>query len=91
MMGSDGYLTLVDYSLCIELKDGKKTNEICGIPEYLAPEIVKHQDYSFEVDWWALGFLVYELIVGFPPFFTHDASDNEQMYDHIKTKYLTFP
>ena len=39
-----------------------------GTPEYLAPEIVAHQNYGPESDWWAIGILFYELLVGETPF-----------------------
>lgn len=62
----------------------------CGTPEYLAPEILAETGHSFPVDWWALGVLTYEMIVGFPPFYTGN-SNNQKMYELIKNKPPFFP
>ena len=42
-------------------------------------------EYGFSVDWWALGILIYEMIVGFPPFYTGNRR-NDQMFKNIKQK-----
>ncbi|KAK0627044.1 kinase [Immersiella caudata] len=45
-----------------------------GTPDYIAPELFYDQGYSFEIDWWSLGTIIYECLVGWPPF----ASENPQ-------------
>ncbi|OHS94999.1 RAC family serine/threonine-protein kinase like protein [Tritrichomonas foetus] len=61
----EGHIKLTDFGLS---KICDTTSTFCGTPEYLAPEIVNHQPYGKEVDWWALGALTYELIFGNTPF-----------------------
>jgi serine/threonine protein kinase len=42
--------------------------EVVGTPDYLAPEILLAQGHGAEVDWWSSGIVLYELLVGVPPF-----------------------
>ena len=70
-MDADGYLCITDFGLAKILEETGQSNSFCGTPEYLAPEILqKNVNYSYPVDWWTLGILSYELIVGITPFVT---------------------
>lgn len=89
-MGEDGYICLTDFGLAKILEGNEQAYSFCGTPEYLAPEILEEKGHAFPVDWWALGILTYEMIVGFPPFYT-GSPNNQKMYDLIKTKPVFFP
>lgn len=41
----------------------------CGTAEYLAPEMIEETGHNKEIDYWALGILIYEMIVGIPPYY----------------------
>ncbi|KAF3017211.1 Serine/threonine-protein kinase [Neopestalotiopsis sp. 37M] len=46
-----------------------------GTPDYIAPEIFTGQGYSFDCDWWSLGTIMFECLVGWPPFCAEDSHD----------------
>lgn len=64
----------------------------CGTPEYLSPEMLLHRmrgsGYSFEIDWWSLGIVSFEMVVGYVPFFDRDFN---RMCEKILHRPLRFP
>lgn len=66
-----GHVHLTDFGLVKEgmLHDDDLTFTFCGSPEYLAPEVLNAVGYGKEIDWWAMGTLLYEMIEGIPPFY----------------------
>jgi len=66
LIDQEGYLKLIDFGkakYCLT-----RTFSIVGSPEYLAPEIILNIGHGKGADWWALGILIYEMIVGIDPF-----------------------
>lgn len=78
LIDQTGYIKLCDFGFCKVMKT--KTWTLCGTPEYLAPEVILSKGYSFPVDWWACGVLIFEMVAGHPPFF---ASDPNKVYEKI--------
>lgn len=69
----NGYLKLIDFGNSKFLLGNQKTYTLCGVPESCAPEMLCTKGHSCPVDWWALGVLLFEITVGYSPFY----SDNE--------------
>ena len=69
MVDSNGHIKLTDFGLSKMVKKQKdKAFTICGTPQYLAPEILSDDGYDSTVDWWSLGCVMYEMLVGKAPF-----------------------
>ncbi|XP_045916763.1 cGMP-dependent protein kinase 1 [Micropterus dolomieu] len=88
MMDVKGYIKLVDFGFAKELVRGEKTYSFVGTPEYMAPEIIKNQGHDFAVDFWSLGVLIFELLVGSPPF---SSSEPQKIYAKILDGVLKYP
>uniref|UniRef100_F1KTH0 G protein-coupled receptor kinase n=1 Tax=Ascaris suum TaxID=6253 RepID=F1KTH0_ASCSU len=63
-----GHVRISDLGLAVELKDNEPIRGRVGTVGYMAPEIVKNERYSYGVDWWGVGCLIYEMIEGKAPF-----------------------
>uniref|UniRef100_A0A1A7ZIV8 Protein kinase N1 n=1 Tax=Nothobranchius furzeri TaxID=105023 RepID=A0A1A7ZIV8_NOTFU len=65
LLDTEGYVKIADFGLCKEgMGYGDRTSTFCGTPEFLAPEVLTDTSYTRAVDWWGLGVLVYEMLVG---------------------------
>jgi len=72
-----GYLKLTDFGFA---KKRNQTTSLCGTPDYLAPELIQGLVQNFGVDWWCLGVLLFEMLVGRVPF---RDTEKMKMYEHI--------
>lgn len=86
LIDSMGYLKLSDFGFAKIVKE--RTYTLCGTPEYIAPEILRNQGHGKGADWWALGVLIYEMLVGIDPF---NANDPMEIYKRILSADLRFP
>lgn len=72
LVGLDGYIKLADFGFVKQIQKSERTYTCCGTPEYMAPEIIENKGYRESVDWWALGIMLYELMIGAPPYLAQD-------------------
>lgn len=83
-----GYLKIIDYGLAKILKNNEEATSFCGTPEYIAPELVNKQAYDKNVDWWAVGVLIYEMLIGVTPFFN---KNQNVLMSKIQNASFVFP
>ena len=68
LLNDKNIIKLCDFGWCVKLENNEKKNTICGTYEYMSPELIKNENYDFNVDIWALGILLYEMLHGKSPF-----------------------
>ncbi|XP_030061246.1 serine/threonine-protein kinase N2 isoform X2 [Microcaecilia unicolor] len=89
LLDTEGFVKIADFGLCKEgMGFGDKTSTFCGTPEFLAPEVLTETSYTRAVDWWGLGVLIYEMLVGESPF---PGDDEEEVFDSIVNDEVRYP
>jgi protein kinase A len=88
LLCANGYSKLTDFGFAKILEPGTRTYTLCGTPEYIAPEVLLNKGHGKPVDWWTLGILIYEMIVGQPPFCDEDPMG---IYQKILAGKVYFP
>ncbi|XP_072285989.1 serine/threonine-protein kinase N3 [Pyxicephalus adspersus] len=89
LMDGSGFVKIADFGLCKEgMGYGDRTSTFCGTPEFLAPEVLTDTSYTYAVDWWGLGVLIYEMLVGECPF---PGDDEEEVFDSIVNEEVHYP
>ncbi|KAK4748144.1 hypothetical protein SAY87_014730 [Trapa incisa] len=61
-----------------------------GTPDYIAPEVLLKKGYGMECDWWSLGAIMFEMLVGYPPFYSDDPMTTCRKIVNWRT-HLKFP
>ncbi|KAM3620806.1 uncharacterized protein V6R79_002229 [Siganus canaliculatus] len=89
MLDKDGHIKIADFGMCKENVLGEaKATTFCGTPDYIAPEILLGQKYTFSVDWWSFGVLVYEMLIGQSPF---QGDDEDELFESIRSDTPHYP
>uniref|UniRef100_A0A4W5JRJ9 Protein kinase N2b n=1 Tax=Hucho hucho TaxID=62062 RepID=A0A4W5JRJ9_9TELE len=89
LLDTEGYVKIADFGLCKEgMGYQDRTSTFCGTPEFLAPEVLTETSYTRAVDWWGLGVLIFEMLVGESPF---PGDDEEEVFDSIVNDEVRYP
>lgn len=88
MLDWEGNIKITDFGLSkLGIEQNKLVYSFVGTPEYLSPEIVKGSGYNKTTDWWSLGAIMYEMLVGRSPFYH---KNYDKILDNILFKDISF-
>eukprot|EP00656_Telonema_subtile_P000409 TRINITY_DN1018_c0_g1_i4.p1 TRINITY_DN1018_c0_g1~~TRINITY_DN1018_c0_g1_i4.p1 ORF type:complete len:298 (-),score=66.46 TRINITY_DN1018_c0_g1_i4:279-1172(-) len=88
LIATNGYIRMIDFGFAKHLPNNGKTYTRIGTSEYLAPEVIEGIGHGLPVDWWTLGVLVYEMLLGTSPFY-HDKED--RVFEKVLSGKINFP
>ncbi|XP_044307088.1 protein kinase C delta type isoform X2 [Varanus komodoensis] len=89
MLDKEGHIKIADFGMCKENVFGEnKATTFCGTPDYIAPEILQGMKYTFSVDWWSFGVLLYEMLIGQSPF---HGDDEDELFESIRVDTPHYP
>ena len=90
VIANDGHTKLIDFGMAktniTEVQKGAKT--FCGSVKYLAPEMLRKIGHGQALDWYLLGVLLYEMLVGVTPYFS---TNKDELFDNIINGKLKLP
>ncbi|KAK1227336.1 Vacuolar protein sorting-associated protein 70 [Marasmius sp. AFHP31] len=90
LLGLNGELKIADFGWSVHAP-GNRRRTMCGTLDYLPPEMVEGKEHTERVDYWALGVLTYEFLVGNPPFEVRGHGGVDRTYTRIVKVDLRFP
>jgi serum/glucocorticoid-regulated kinase 2 len=90
LLDQDGHIKLADFGISrLNFTERDRSTTFCGSPEYMSPEMLKpSRIHGRQVDYYALGALLFEMLTGLPP---HFSENREEMYRKILSANIEFP
>ncbi|ODV97201.1 hypothetical protein PACTADRAFT_48951 [Pachysolen tannophilus NRRL Y-2460] len=92
LLNARGHLVLTDFGLSKQQSSDNGDEDVCnsiiGTPEYMAPEVLRGENYSYEVDWWSLGCVIFDMLSGKPPF---TGNNHKIVMNKILTEKIKYP
>ena len=89
LVGSNGELKIADFGWSVHAPSSRRTT-LCGTLDYLPPEMIEGHEHDESVDIWSLGVLLYEFLVGCPPFESANQKDTCQRIKDVDIKFPDF-
>ncbi|XP_036897987.1 rhodopsin kinase GRK1 [Sturnira hondurensis] len=92
LLDDEGNVRISDLGLAVELKEGQtKTKGYAGTPGFMAPELLRGEEYGFSVDYFALGVTLYEMISARGPFRARgEKVENKELKHRILTEAVKY-
>ncbi|PIA50070.1 hypothetical protein AQUCO_01300657v1 [Aquilegia coerulea] len=84
-LGEEGSKTTPEQT---QKREQRQKQSAVGTPDYLAPEILLGMGHGATADWWSVGVILFELLVGIPPF---NAEHPQQIFDNIMNRDIPWP
>jgi serine/threonine protein kinase len=85
VIDADGHAMLTDFGLSKQgISDNISAKSFCGSIAYLAPEMIKRRGHGKAVDWYLLGVILYEMLIGVPPFYSNNKDQLFYNIEHMK-------
>ncbi|KAI8099861.1 kinase-like domain-containing protein [Halteromyces radiatus] len=88
LLSEQGHAHLTDFNIAVQFSESKPLTSVAGSMAYMAPEVLMKRGYLASVDWWSLGVVCYELLIGKRPF---RGKTNEALQQAILHDNITFP
>ncbi|EGR33665.1 protein kinase domain protein [Ichthyophthirius multifiliis] len=89
LLTKNGHIKLSDFGLCKQT-NRKRLFSTVGTPDYIAPEVFGQEGYTESVDWWSVGIIIYEMLIGYPPFNSENPNSTCKKIVQWR-KYFQFP
>ena len=92
LIDADGYLKIIDFGISRKVKKNEDAKTYAGTADYMAPEMINRSGYDKSIDWWAVGIMMYEMLIGCNPFKIGKVKIGGDMYfNRVKNQKVIFP
>ncbi|KAG2458922.1 ULK2 kinase, partial [Polypterus senegalus] len=84
-------IKIADFGFARYLQSNMMAATLCGSPMYMAPEVIMSQNYDAKADLWSIGTVIYQCLVGKPPFQANSPQDLRLFYEKNRTLVPIIP
>ncbi|KAK8820741.1 ribosomal protein S6 kinase alpha-3 [Blastocystis sp. ATCC 50177/Nand II] len=88
LLTNSGHIIITDLGMSKKAAPGERSYSIVGTPEFMSPEIISRKGHEMETDFWSLGILAYQLMVGVVPF---SGDSVNSIFRHIVQRPVVLP